>query len=1211
MAGDPTGMRGAQVRDRNQENASRGGRAISAARGAGRAVWSFVPGTQAKRERIADNRIRMDQLVAQRTGQAGPEAQQEQQPVGGATKGGSTSDMVGEVFTQFSRDFRETLRRSRTMGTRDDVEDAVIRQVLCSQPVIDVIKDDTICPTPIEWEQPGCFKEQRSRLAAMLEARTVGQITAEQLDILFVTMVGRREAADGKTEFWSAWPNNGLPRPDQAFFQYLEGVAVRRAAAGGTTPGRFIGEALKSMAESRTVGSSKGGVRSLIDHSYVDGYLTRRAAEPIDRTVGAFGQVLDGVMQTPADQIHSETGVPGLGFEPVDEQAVRDKEREVLTARQTAEAWARQANDLEGKNGYDEAVQNRDAAIAVHHRRVGELQALVDNANAAVLTRERLVTTFRDTLLEQGDTTDLANLHERMKWAKNPAVEALMDDIDDVLAEKGALQAAIMDEVGRAGAEEKRPQPATILEQSLSKEHAGFRASVQRLRQAVEDANIPEEVKQELRDLIESIENINVPRAMIDERKDKLRKRYAYPLVEVTKLALRRLEQSGGLRIGEIKDDEWVIARTIWERSGEEIASQPIRARGFWDRLSDGVVRWTTTLYGIKKILGILATLTTLRLLHRNLLSRHRSEAIPNRTATGEVDEKKPEAVAFGLFTLRNWHKGLVHLGLLCYAAATAYVGLMHSPSMGAHYWRGPIESRGYLTAAVTPKTYRRTIDDSYDIPDRLQKRDAEYYTDTYGVTDPENLAWLRKHPEVLRFFQERRSLRKVKSWETLGDTPETCSTKQSPLPNSCKRLGLETEEAIANYSGGVVNTDDGWEPKRNMPVCCLIGVEFENIGDGLKLNPGEADAFVSYLRTQEGGKAAVDGTYLNDAENMLTWTDKRFLVSQQQDNAMRVYGISDVPNVEFAVAQKSHLQRKLKPCVVVGDATVFVKEEHRDAFVTAWREAVAAREDVEDPRLDSVSEATMDETFAATLETAGKRGWTRNTEAEYKEKKLSAEFEQLNLRTQTSKDIYIAQEDVRELMQKFIARGAEYRVNPGRSDELVRLLDSQKRAGTPVVEFDPFVDPPGKRAQGLANAGLIGRTETFEGAKQTRGDSPTTTNAMSEEAQNFYNNDSHADFNTFLNARIEAMFDDANAGEAMRQAYGGDREATARAIRGEVHRLLTSGSTRDARLRESYGISVSGEGEEMKITFDARNARRGLSGHISRFVRQHGRATQ
>jgi hypothetical protein len=79
-----------------------------------------------------------------------------------------------------------------------------------------------------------------------------------------------------------------------------------------------------------------------------------------------------------------------------------------------------------------------------------------------------------------------------------------------------------------------------------------------------------------------------------------------------------------------------------------------------------------------------------------------------------------------------------------------------------------------------------------------------------------------------------------------------------------------------------------------------------------------------------------------------------------------------------------------------------------------------------------------------------------------------------------------------------------------------------------------------------------------------------------------------------------------------MRQAYGGDREATKSAIKGDVHRLLTSTKARDARLRESYGINVTMEGEALKtITFDARRARRGLTNHITAFIRTHGRDTQ
>ena len=65
-------------------------------------------------------------------------------------------------------------------------------------------------------------------------------------------------------------------------------------------------------------------------------------------------------------------------------------------------------------------------------------------------------------------------------------------------------------------------------------------------------------------------------------------------------------------------------------------------------------------------------------------------------------------------------------------------------------------------------------------------------------------------------------------------------------------------------------------------------------------------------------------------------------------------------------------------------------------------------------------------------------------------------------------------------------------------------------------------------------------------------------------------------------------------------------------AHKGDVLRLLTSTKTRDARLRDSYGINVTMEGDTLKtVTFDARRARRGLTNHITTFIRTHGRDTQ
>jgi hypothetical protein len=66
-----------------------------------------------------------------------------------------------------------------------------------------------------------------------------------------------------------------------------------------------------------------------------------------------------------------------------------------------------------------------------------------------------------------------------------------------------------------------------------------------------------------------------------------------------------------------------------------------------------------------------------------------------------------------------------------------------------------------------------RTIDDNNDIPERLASRGNQYYRDSYGVGQKleketndasarRRLAWLRDHPDVLRFFQERITQRRV-----------------------------------------------------------------------------------------------------------------------------------------------------------------------------------------------------------------------------------------------------------------------------------------------------------------------------------------------------------------------------------------------------------------------------------------------------------------
>jgi len=1260
---DSTGMKHAQTRDPSE---GRFRRAAGAVGGAAKKAWGNRPFSRSRKAAIAADEERARLAVRD----------EHEEAKGKATKGSDTADVENAGLHGFNKILINALRRGNVRAEGYETSDDLIRTVMCQDQFIAIVANQDQLPTPLEEVSPK-YKEQmvkvRERLAKMLRERTVEELSADDLDILYVSLIGLKSVMvrGGKAEFWGGWEAD-CPSPPEAFFAFLENVAKTESQG---TEGEYIGSVLKQLAErkSLTTDAKLKVNRALVDPNYVDTYLEQKSNEPIERTVDEFRGIVQEVMETPSNKIHEETGVPGLGLEKVSkaeveaaEGPVRDKEPElrqaqaVLQAAEQKRADAKERIDQAREKGEivgDKVEQVRqleeglDREVEAAEQALGQVVAaykVVNDAYQELKAKRALFegkakefeTAFRRKLLEASGAEDLKRVPEKMKWAKYPEIASILDDIEETLKEKESLIEAVKNERGiNPETREVSKTMEQVAQESFAKELEELNERLEKLEADVEASDLPEEVKKELQKIIKATANMNLPKDYVDGKCKKFKNAYAYPAMEAARIAIKKLQDGSIMEIGDISETQWVIAKTIWEKTGEKVEALHMNVEGFWDKVAHGFYRTFFTLDVVGWVAGKIYTITTARTLVKNLFSRERRQVIPrvgHEPKPGEPEKKTYRM--FGLFDLRRWHVGLIHALVAGYIIGTGIYGYKESPSVWQHYsasvaqgqfgWDG--HSRLYqpwtwVTSVPTPQTHRRIINDSKDDYTKLADRGEDFYRNEYGIQGEENLEWVAENPEVLRFFQERRSLIKVLSEprELDIDTPETCSTakmrKSKELPRSCKAapFSFENDDDVAEFEAPDLVTDEGWEPNKLMPVCCLLEMDTEQITDGLKLNRRKSDEFVSYLRNQQGeegeeGGATIDGAYLRDTENMITWNERRFLITEQQDEAMDRFGIQGDDNVDFAVAQKAMVTKLVLPLVNRGEARRYLKTEHRDEFMAAWRSEISSTEGSPNPLSDEVPEKTMEDTFAKVMTKAGESGWDEDCETEYRMRQSEKTMEALNLRLQPSKDAFVAQTDVRELLEKFTKNGALYKINTGRSDQFVQLLVRHKESGGSVSDYDPFTEPRGKSAQGAINAGYIISAEDMESTETKAG---PTKSEQSKAVQEFYEDTRFTEWTEFLDVTFDRLYGDQ---EALQKLYGGDRVRTEAAVKGEVLRVLEGTSKRSAKLRRGWGVKVTkanvGEGEEARqeiteVEFDPGRARKGLSSHIMTFARANRNA--
>jgi hypothetical protein len=194
--------------------------------------------------------------------------------------------------------------------------------------------------------------------------------------------------------------------------------------------------------------------------------------------------------------------------------------------------------------------------------------------------------------------------------------------------------------------------------------------------------------------------------------------------------------------------------------------------------------------------------------------------------------------------------------------------------------------------------------------------------------------------------------------------------------------------------------------------------------------------------------------------------------------------------------------------------------------------------------------------------------------------------------------------------------------------EEAYRLLTSNTQADA-IIRYSNgiVVSGSGDTLRAYLDAGRDGgrlRNFLMNFTHQTamREERTPQAEAQEETAGQFFISERGRALATYIDGLLSSMYDDRRGdGAILRRRYGEPTtdsegrtvapEGARTAIREEVYRLLTSTSSPDAIQRETWGLTVSGSGNQMQVELDLRRVRNPLLNYIHQFALQQERALQ
>jgi hypothetical protein len=905
---------------------------------------------------------------------------------------------------------------------------------------------------------------------------------------------------------------------------------------------------------------------------------------------------------------------------------------------------------------------------------------------------------------------ELLDLMEETREHFNPdqmAEEQLLESMDE--GKRAQLLALADSEVPEAGQLLMRHLTGRRREDTATFGHlrGRFEGEMGKLAAEIDAAEIPDDVKERLRSTHRCMAGLRHTKDEISKQLDGIGADYAYPLGKAVKHAIRSLGEKSYRNLAGLREDERIVARMEYEKRSGDLRGLPGSREGWWTK------KWQWAMYHLftgKSWMGRdRQNPGKLVWLYRKTLADPLSDLNPRnwfdvrhgKEPSGKPYRRKVPRVVDGAWGL-TWRLYIVGAALGGAAITTgplesgwSYVWPWNWPRAAARPITmlaetingGPIylpDSQDHIYLPWSwfmPKEgdrhTRRVIADSFDIPERLAARGDDYYRNYWGVGTRKvgqeaddggmnaRLAWLAKHPDVMRFFQERTTLEmevRVKEISRAAHPrPEHCSNSKVAVPDSCKKLGLSTPQLISEYQP-VANPKDGWKADGTNPdgspmqVCCTIEISSRKVQDGLKLNPTEADRFVDLLMAAERGGQAIDYAFL--ANSRKRWQDEWFLATPNEAAMTSKFRIYERDNVGFMVMQGAGAGAYLlSRCAPTKDAAPeFLREEHRDGFIGAWRAEIAAAlkalpapqpvapapeatdsaapgsaapapRQVTDPLTQRVPIEVLDAAFRKVHNQHPE--WFEDTSVSYQRAQVRLQLPDFEIQNELVVDALTTQGDLLAFVKQFGTRSS-HRIAPERFEDFVQKLDMHRREGGKLEDYSPFSTAPGAggMVEWAVNSGFITPNETFSGAgsqaagagsaapaasgSAQRPAGPAPLPELAVDGQRFYANPANGGFTNFFDAVRMGMFTDTGSDGNIARAvlaskFGNDRGRMESAIKEDMFRFLQSTSPADAVARG--GLTVSGAGAEMTVSpADMAKARASLRSHMRQAVSAWGR---
>lgn len=785
-------------------------------------------------------------------------------------------------------------------------------------------------------------------------------------------------------------------------------------------------------------------------------------------------------------------------------------------------------------------------------------------------------------------------------------MEMAVKKVEMVKAEESQIAVANMTDLERVvGSTTARLQRVLELDAQVQEEDRTFGyvkkqyfKELADFKRMIDDAELPGEVKDRMmgvhmlldkREPLSDVEKTQIlPKMLSDLRHD-----YGHPLRKAAERSVERLKTVGYGQHAGLGNIAWVNARIVFQEHGGGISETLSPTPGRWDRFKAAVARMALNLVSGSWYSEKLGSLydrligdDVAKILQRNRWHRE-IEIVKNRNGSERVAKKWPNAVrGVGNLTFRFY--------LL--TAIAGYMMARDKPTQGLDYinpvhWAGKLavtpltqwlnkgevprvkRDRPFLVKAFTPWTWSWDYVDqkpqSFIINDHpsnfktLTERGEAYYRQYYGVgtqdvqggtsTKAERLAWVKKHPDVLKFFQERIDGYRVLRVKPLREEPNTCvglpkrgkkaKAKEAPeleakpdqkirLPRSCtdKPFNLTTRGQVLEWKYG--KKTENWELGRDK-LCCVLKLTITTDGmsdRSLKLNPVRADAVVDWLMATEKGGQRIDYKFLTKPDNMRRWKGMWFLVSSNEQGIVKDHGLTQQDSVRFLMFQGSGATSMFYPvCAKNALSPKLLLASRRDDFVKAWMAELVKLKPGLKPMDQEASAEDLKAAFKKTEE--ANPSWFSDRTLEYKRHKVMTALPWLKLTTDEAKDVLAdkSNKDLLELVKRY--EKASYLINTGRSDDYVLLLAAEKRrlgAAAVLSTYDPF-----KQSRQLAYAldkGFLIKAVKSSGTKADTGstltEGPSTlpkSATYSEDTSTFY--ESNKPFSRFVDEIIQSMF--------------------------------------------------------------------------------------